>query len=87
MPICQPQQKQVGQSILLLLGLATRIITIPLIFVMLVAIITVHLGNGFEAGDNGFEIPLYYLIMLTTVFVYGGGKKSMDFFIKRATLA
>ncbi len=78
---------EVGGAILLLLGLGTRLISIPLIVVMLVAIFTVHLGNGFEASNNGFEIPLYYLIMLVTLLVYGGGKISADFFIKRATLA
>ena len=76
-----------GGAILLLLGIGTRIISIPLIIVMMVAIFTVHLGNGFEAGDNGFEIPLYYIIMLLTLLIYGGGKISIDFFIKRATLA
>jgi len=54
---------------------------------VLVAVFTVHLGNGFEAGNNGFEIPLYYLTMLFTLLIFGGGKISIDFFISRATLA
>jgi putative oxidoreductase len=74
-------------SVLLVLGLGTRLISIPLMVVMLVAIFTVHIGNGFESGNNGFEIPLYYLIMLFTLLIYGGGKISADFFVKRATLA
>ena len=69
--------------ILLFLGLGTRIITIPLMVVMLVAIFTVHLANGFEAGSNGYEIPLYYLIMLFTLFVYGPGKISVDHILKK----
>ena len=69
--------------ILLLLGLATRIISIPLVVVMIVAIITVHIGNGFEASNNGFEIPLYYLIMLITLIIYGSGRISLDNLIKR----
>ena len=64
--------------ILLPLGLATRFISIPLLFTMVVAIVTVHLGNGFEAGNNGFEIPLYYLIMLTVLLFTGPGKFSID---------
>ena len=52
--------------IFLAIGFSTRIIVIPLIIVMLVAIKTVHLENGFEAGENGFEIPLYYILMLFT---------------------
>jgi len=69
--------------ILLFLGLGTRLIAIPLMFVMIVAITTVHLGNGFEAGNNGFEIPLYYLAMLFSLVVYGPGKFSLDQLIKK----
>lgn len=69
--------------ILLILGLGTRIIAIPLIVTMIVAIVTVHFGHGFEAGNNGFEIPLYYIIMLFTLIVYGGGKYSLDYFLNK----
>ena len=68
--------------ILLIIGLGTRFISIPLMMVMLVAIFTVHIGNGFAAGDNGFEIPLYYFLMLFTLMVYGSGKVSVDYLIK-----
>lgn len=67
--------------VLLALGLGTRWISIPLMFVMLVAIFTVHISNGFQAGNNGFEIPLYYFIMLMTLMVFGGGKLSVDYLI------
>jgi putative oxidoreductase len=67
--------------LLLSLGLFTRIISIPLIITMIVAIVTVHLGSGFEAGNNGFEIPLYYIVMLFTLLVYGGGKISLDYLL------
>ena len=73
---------EVTGFVLLFLGLGTRLISIPLMVVMLVAITTVHLANGFESGGNGFEIPLYYLIMLFTLFVYGPGKFSIDHFIQ-----
>lgn len=69
--------------ILLALGLGVRIISVPLIIVMLVAIFTVHIGNGFEAGDNGFEIPLYYLLMLFSLVVFGGGKYSLAYFFTK----
>ena len=36
-------------AILLALGLATRWISIPLMFTMIVAIVTVHLGHGWQA--------------------------------------
>ncbi len=69
---------EMAAVILLPLGLATRIISIPLMFTMLVAIITVHWGNGFNAGDNGFEIPLYYMLMLFVLLANGAGKISVD---------
>lgn len=70
--------------IMLALGLATRFISIPLMIVMLVAIFTVHLGNGFSAGNNGYEIPLYYFLMLFTVLVIGPGKISLDHLMRKA---
>jgi putative oxidoreductase len=68
---------------LLTIGLANRIISIPLIIVMIVAIITVHWGNGFEAGNNGFEIPLYYILMLLVILINGAGKFSADYLIRK----
>ena len=68
--------------VLLFLGLGTRVIVLPLMVVMVVAITTVHLGNGFEAGNNGFEIPLYYLIMLFSLLITGPGKLSLDEIIR-----
>ena len=64
--------------VLLTLGLFTRLISIPLMIVMIVAIMTVHLPHGFSAGDNGFEIPLYYLLFLALFASFGAGKLSLD---------
>jgi len=69
---------EIAGVVLLTLGLFTRLISIPLIVVMIVAIVTVHLGNGFSAGDNGFEIPLYYMTFLFIFFSHGAGKFSLD---------
>lgn len=74
---------EVAGIILLVLGFRTRIIAIPLMFVMLVAIFTTHISNGFAAGDNGFEIPLYYLLMLFALVVYGSGRYSLDHLVGR----
>ncbi len=68
--------------VLLFLGLGTRIISIPLMFVMIIAITTVHLANGFASGSNGFEIPLYYFLMLFSLLITGPGKFSIDRIIK-----
>ena len=64
--------------VLLTLGLMTRLISIPLIVVMIVAIVTVHLPNGFSAGSNGYEIPLYYMLFLMIFVSHGAGKFSID---------
>lgn len=64
--------------VLLTLGLFTRLISLPLMVVMIVAIVTVHLPNGFAAGDNGFEIPLYYMLFLAIFASFGAGKFSLD---------
>ena len=64
--------------VLLTLGLFTRLISIPLMVIMVVAITTVHLSHGFSAGDNGFEIPLYYMLFLALFASFGAGKLSLD---------
>ena len=64
--------------VLLTLGFMTRAISLPLIVIMVVAIVTVHLPHGFSAGENGFEIPLYYMLFLFLFFANGAGKFSLD---------
>lgn len=70
-------------AVLLALGLFTRYISLPLIFIIIVAIITVHLPHGFSVANNGYEIPLYYLLFLIFFVAFGGGKISIDYLIKR----
>jgi len=67
--------------VLLTLGLFTRLISIPLMVVMVVAIMTVHIAHGFSAGDNGFEIPLYYMLFLAIFASFGAGKLSLDYLL------
>lgn len=67
--------------ILLAIGLGARVISFPLIIVMLVAIFSLHWEHGFHAGNNGFEIPLYYLLFFALFIVRGAGKFSLDYFL------
>jgi putative oxidoreductase len=69
--------------LLLTIGLGVRVISIPLIITMIVAIATVHWSHGFEAGNNGFEIPLYYILMLFALLTFGAGKYSVDAIAKK----
>lgn len=69
--------------IFLALGFATRIISIPLIIAMIVAIKVAHWENGFSASENGYEIALYYMLMLITLLFNGAGRISIDFLIDK----
>ncbi|HIQ27585.1 MAG TPA: DoxX family protein [Sulfurovum sp.] len=64
--------------VLLILGLFTRQISVLLSFVMLGAIFFVHWEHGFSVANNGFEIPLYYLLFLLLFATFGAGKYSLD---------
>lgn len=72
---------EVTGVVLLTLGLFTRLISIPLMVIMVVAIVTVHLAHGFAAGNNGFEIPLYYFLFLAIFASHGAGKFSLDYLL------
>lgn len=61
----------------LVLGLATRWISIPLAATMLVATLTVHAPNGFSA-PNGAEFTLTLFAALVALAFAGGGKLSVD---------
>lgn len=74
---------ELAGAILLLLGIFIRLISIPLIIVTFVAIFTVHLANGFEASNNSYEIPLYYILMLLTLVGFGRGKLSLDYILQK----
>lgn len=69
--------------VLLPLGLLTRVISVVLMFVLGVAIATVHWPNGFAASHNGYEIPLYYSLMLFSLVIIGPGRISLDALISR----
>lgn len=61
-------------SILLILGLAARFSTIPLLITMLVAAFIVHAGDGF--GKQ--ELALLYSVVYLLLTISGAGKISLD---------
>lgn len=61
-------------SILLILGLATRLAVIPLITTMAVAFFIVHAADDFKTK----ELALIYLSIFLCIFFTGPGKLSLD---------
>lgn len=64
-------------SILLILGLATRLAVVPLMITMLVAVFFVHGADPF--GKK--ELPVIYLLFYVGFLILGAGKYSVDHFI------
>ena len=62
----------------LVLGLATRFFSISLVVLTIVAWAAIHAGNGYNVCDNGYKLPLVYLIMFIPLFFNGAGKMSLD---------
>ena len=65
----------------LILGLATRFFSVSLIILTIVAWAAVHSGNGYNVCDNGFKLPLVFLIMFLPLLFSGAGKASLDYLI------
>jgi putative oxidoreductase len=76
---------------LILLGAFVPVATLPMIIVLLVAIFTVHLPNGFSSikllsynsmgahfGQPGYETDLLYLAGLIALCIGGAGPLSID---------
>ncbi len=66
-------------SILIMLGLFTRLSAIPLIITMLVAWLMVHISDPF--GD--MELPVFYLVSYVVLFLQGAGWYSLDSLMNR----
>lgn len=64
-------------SIILILGLATRLAAIPLLITMLVAAFVIHATDGF--GKQ--ELPLLYGMIYFAIAIAGAGKFSLDHWI------
>jgi putative oxidoreductase len=69
---------ETGSGVLLALGLFTPFAAALAILVMLTAILTVHLHNGFFATNNGVEMPLLYAMGALMLAFVGPGNFSFD---------
>jgi len=61
-------------SVLLILGLFTRLATIPLIITMSVVAFIVHINDGLYA----MELPLMYLTMYIVILIMGPGRYALS---------
>ena len=61
-------------SVLLILGLGTRLIVLPLIATMAVVALIVHMPDGFGRQ----ELPLLFMFGYILLFFTGAGKYSLD---------
>lgn len=61
----------------MILGIVTRFWGIGIFINMMVAVLDVHLSNGF-IGKGGFEFPLTLAIMALAMVVSGPGRYSLD---------
>lgn len=70
-------------SVLILVGLGTRLASIPLIITMAVAFFIVHAAHAFERK----ELALFYLIVYVVLLLTGSGKYSLDHYLLKRKAA
>lgn len=83
-------------ALALILGLGTRLFSLALMLLTVVAIYTVHwpaewhslseLWQGYAISNKGhgnFKLPLLYLIMFTPLLFGGAGRWSLDYLLSR----
>jgi len=70
-------------GLFLALGLLTRPVAALVVGLMSVAVVSVHLGNGFFWTNGGFEYPLFWAVVALSFVIRGGGAFSLDALIGR----
>src|SRR6185312_14532765 len=91
---------ELAGGLLVLLGAFVPLASAPMIVVLLVAIVTVHLPNGFSSikllsydasgahfGQPGYETDLLYLAALLALCAGGAGPFSLDRWLKKRRTA
>ena len=70
-------------GLLLIVGLLVRPASLVLALTMLVAIFSVHIGNGLFMSTNGYEYALTLLVVFISLTYQGAGKYSLDAVLSR----
>ena len=65
-------------GLLLVIGLLVRPAALGLAATMLVAIVTVHIGNGLFMSNNGYEYGLALMVVSISLVFRGAGSFSLD---------
>jgi putative oxidoreductase len=65
-------------AICIILGLFTRFFVAALAIELLIALLAVHLKNGFDVSKSGFEYILLLGIVMFAIAIRGGGPYSVD---------
>lgn len=66
-------------GILILVGLATRLISVPLLVTMVVAYLTAHRAEAFKSfADFTSQTPFPFLAVLLVLLAFGPGRWSVD---------
>jgi putative oxidoreductase len=70
-------------GVCLALGFLTRLVAVPIIGFLVIAIVTYHWQFGFHWENRGIEYPLFWAIVVFHFLVRGGGPVSVDALIGR----
>ena len=62
----------------LVVGLATRFVSVSLVILTIVAWAAVHAGNGCNVCHKGWKLPLVYLVLFVPLVFQGAGRLSAD---------
>jgi putative oxidoreductase len=65
-------------GLLLVLGFCTPVGAAAVLATMIVAMVSVHLKNGFFAANNGIEMPFLFAAAALGIVFTGGGAYSLD---------
>ena len=66
-------------ALLIVVGLMTRLATLPLIFTMFIAVFVIHAADPFAKMEFG----LLYLFSFLAILLIGPGKYSLDYLISK----
>lgn len=70
-------------AVALVIGLGTRVFGTSLFILTIVAWASVHAGNGYNVCDNGWKLPLIYMVMFVPLILNGPGRLSLDHLVRQ----